>query len=167
MLPLARHQSDVDESPPPPSLNGQFVCGSSTVRRTFPLSYRRSPTSSGILRQICNTLEISSPTVAILFVLVSVYVSKWASDIFFFCSRNRTLPENSEKHNRQYGIDNFQSNVVSPVFLSLDRDLQFQDQTFGILFYLRISRKWREMEHALLLSTNSNHYTLVITVVKK
>ena len=47
-----------------------------------------------------------------------------------------------------------QSNGASPAFLLVDFDLDFQYQTFGILFELRIFRKWWHMWHTLPLPSN-------------
>ena len=57
-----------------------------------------------------------------------------------------------------YGIKHLQSNGSSLVFLLFNFDLHYQGQTFGILFDLRISRKWQTI---LLASSRKNsicHY---------
>ena len=52
--------------------------------------------------------------------------------------------------NYLYGIEHFQSNGASPIFLLLELVLHFQDQSFVILSVLRISPKWWKIEQTLL-----------------
>ena len=44
--------------------------------------------------------------------------------------------------NHLFGIEYFQLNGASPIFLLHDLNLDFQGQTFGIRFVLPISREW-------------------------
>ena len=56
--------------------------------------------------------------------------------------------------NQLHKFENFQLNGASRVFLPLDLDLHIQGQIFDILFVLRISRTWWEIEQTLLLSSD-------------
>ena len=58
------------------------------------------------------------------------------------------------KKNHINGIEHFESNTASAVYLLLDNDLHFQGKTFGILFDLGKSRKWGQIEQTLLFPQN-------------
>ena len=87
-------------------------------------------------------LSIAIPLVThCVYVYIYVYVCKCV-DVPFCLNVRMLLGIKRSEKNQQYSIEYFQSNGASPVFLLLDIDLHFQGKSFGILCYMRISRKW-------------------------